>query len=107
MVNGHPYLLNLAFYHLFCQDLSIGDLLRDAPTQTSIYREHLRSHLIMIQNSPILSTAFREVVMADAAVQLDAVPAYQLESMGLVTLDGDRAAPSCDLYRLYFHDRLT
>jgi hypothetical protein len=107
MVDGHPYLLNLAFYHLSRKEISIGGLLHDAPTQTSIYSEHLRSHLIMIQKSPTLSTAFREVVMADDSVQLDAVPAYQLESMGLVVLNGDRATPSCDLYRLYFRDRLT
>lgn len=107
MVDGHPYLLNLAFYHLSRQEISIKNLLQDAPTQTSIYSEHLRSHLIMIQNGPILSTAFRDVVMTDESVQLDAVPAYQLESMGLVTLNADRATPSCELYRLYFRDRLT
>jgi AAA-like domain len=107
MVDGHPYLLNLAFYYLSRKEISIKGLLHDAPTQTSIYSEHLRSHLIMIQKGPTLSTAFREVVMADDSVQLDAVPAYQLESMGLVTLDGDRATPSCNLYRLYFRDRLT
>jgi AAA-like domain len=106
MVDGHPYLLNLAFYHLSREEISIEGLLHNAPTQTSIYSEHLRSHLIMIQKGPTLSTAFREVVMADDPVQLDAVPAYQLESMGLVTLNGDRATPSCDLYRLYFRDRL-
>jgi hypothetical protein len=105
MVDGHPYLLNLAFYHLARQDVSIETLLKDAPTQTSIYSEHLRSHSIALQNSPKLLAALQEVVMANAAVCLDPILAYQLESMGLVNLDGDLASPSCDLYRLYFRDR--
>jgi hypothetical protein len=106
MVDGHPYLLNLAFYHLCREAISIEQLLNDAPTQTSIYSEHLRSYLTTLQQSPTLSTAFRDVVTADAAVHLEAIPAYQLESMGLVNLHGDMATPSCDLYRLYFRDRL-
>jgi hypothetical protein len=106
MLDGHPYLLNLAFYHLAHEKISIEQLLNDAPTQTSIYSEHLRSHLIRLQSCPALSIAFKAVVTADAAVQLDDLPAYQLESMGLVNLHGDVATPSCDLYRLYFRDRL-
>lgn len=107
MVDGHPYLLSLAFYHLASSTISINDLLNNAPTQTSIYSEHLRGHLIMLQNSSTLSKAFKEVVIADTAIHLDAILAYQLESMGLVNLDGDMVTPSCDLYRLYFYDRLT
>jgi hypothetical protein len=107
MVDGHPYLLNLAFYHLYREAISIEQLLNGAPTQTSIYSEHLRSCLTILQQSLALSTAFREVVAANVAVRLKAIPAYQLESMGLVNLHGDMATPSCNLYRLYFRDRLT
>jgi hypothetical protein len=107
MVDGHPYLLNLAFYHLCREEISMEQLLNGAPTQTSIYSEHLRSCLTILQQSLALSTAFREVVAASAAVCLKAIPAYQLESMGLVNLHGDMATPSCNLYRLYFRDRLT
>jgi AAA-like domain len=107
MVDGHPYLLNLAFYHLCREEISMEQLLNGAPTQTSIYSEHLRSCLTILQQSLALSAAFREVVAANVAVCLKAIPAYQLESMGLVNLHGDMATPSCNLYRLYFRDRLT
>ena len=107
MVDGHPYLLSLAFYHLSQGTILIKDLLNNAPTQTSIYSKHLRCNLIMLQNNSTLSKAFKKVVMADTAIHLDAILAYQLESMGLVNLDGDMVTPSCDLYRLYFRDRLT
>jgi AAA-like domain len=107
MVDGHPYLLSLAFYHLASSTILIKDLLNNAPTQTSMYSKHLRCHLIMLQNHSTLSKAFKKVVMADTPIHLDAILAYQLESMGLVNLDGDMVTPSCDLYRLYFRDRLT
>jgi hypothetical protein len=107
MVDGHPYLLSLACYHLSRGEISMKTLLQNAPTQTSIYSDHLRSQLIVLQNSPALSTAFTAVVTADIAVRLDAIAAYQLESMGLVNLHGNMATPSCDLYRLYFRDRLS
>jgi hypothetical protein len=107
MVDGHPFLLNLAFYHLSHSATSMMEILTNAPTQTSIYGEHLRIYLLMLQNNPTLSKAYCEVVMSDAPVDLDAIVAYQLESMGLITLYEDKATPSCDLYRLYFRDRLT
>jgi hypothetical protein len=107
MVDGHPYLLHLAFYHLCREEVSIDHLLENAPTQTGIYSNHLRGHLTTLQQHPELAAAFKEVVEADNAIQLDAIPAYKLESMGLVNLIGDMATPGCDLYRLYFRDRLS
>jgi AAA-like domain len=31
---------------------------------------------------------------------------YQLDSMGLVYLDGNQISPSCELYRQYFNTNL-
>ena len=31
---------------------------------------------------------------------------YELESMGLVKIQGNKVTPRCELYRLYFRDRL-
>jgi hypothetical protein len=106
MVDGHPYLLSLACYHLARGAINLETLLQNAPTQTGIYTDHLRHHLIVLQHFPTLSAAFKSVATANSAVRLDAISAYKLESMGLVNLHGDMATPSCDLYRLYFRDRL-
>ncbi|MEM7594679.1 MAG: AAA-like domain-containing protein, partial [Cyanobacteria bacterium P01_A01_bin.83] len=43
---------------------------------------------------------------ADAPVKLPTITAYKLESIGLVKLNKNLVAPSCELYRLYFRDRL-
>ena len=106
IVGGHPYLLNLAFYHLVTQDLSIEKLLQDATTETGIYRDHLRGYLVTFSRYPELANAYRQVVQSERPLSLKAIAAYELESMGLVKLEGNEAIPSCNLYRLYFSDRL-
>jgi hypothetical protein len=62
--------------------------------------------LLALQKNPELGEALRQVIMADHSTKLDSLAAYKLESTGLVNLAGDRAAISCDLYRLYFRERL-
>jgi AAA-like domain len=106
MVNGHPYLLHLAFYCMSLGEFGIQELLEDAPNQTGIYRDHLRGYLTIFQSYPALAAAFRSVILSKDAVELDAIAAYKLESMGLVNLLGNQATASCDLYRRYFRDRL-
>ncbi len=105
IVGGYPYLVQLALYHLQNQDVSLEQLLQDAPIETGIYINHLR-YLENIQAVPKLSTALREVVNNNESVLLNSVLAYQLQSIGLVKFDGNRVMPSCQLYRKYFRARL-
>jgi diguanylate cyclase (GGDEF)-like protein len=116
MVGGHPYLVHLALYHLanLAENhlLSEGDealqvadleqLLKVAPTQTGIYSEYLRHQSIVLQQQPELACAFQQVVSAENSVRLEPLIAYQLDSMGLVKLEGNHCRVSCELYRLYF-----
>ena len=53
-----------------------------------------------------MASALKRVVTTPASVQLEAITAYKLESMGLVKLEGNQATPSCELYRLYFREQL-
>lgn len=99
---GHPYLVSLALYHLCRGEMSLDELLQTATTTAGIYSHYLRSHLAILKEQPQLATALRQIVNADESVQLDAIAAYKLESMGLIQLDGNRAKPSCELYRQYF-----
>ncbi|RMF20304.1 MAG: hypothetical protein D6756_14490, partial [Cyanobacteria bacterium J083] len=39
-------------------------------------------------------------------LRLETFIAYKLESLGLDYLQGNEAFPCCNLYRLYFRDRL-
>jgi AAA-like domain len=50
--------------------------------------------------------AVKRLVAATQPVRLESVQAFQLNSMGLVHLQGNDVAFRCDLYRQYFGDRL-
>jgi hypothetical protein len=106
MIGGHPYLVRLALYHFARYSLTLDSFLQAAPTPAGVYSHHLREQLSHLQQQPDLANALRQVVMADSPVQLDWLPLYQLESMGLVKLDGNQVKPSCELYRHYFRTQL-
>lgn len=106
MIGGHPYLVRIAFYHLANQESTLESLLQAAPTISGIYSNYLRHHLANLQEHPELATAFKSVLTSATSVQLEAIAAYKLESMGLVKLEGNHAIPSCELYRLYFGEQL-
>jgi hypothetical protein len=106
LVNGHPYLLHLAFYTMVRHQIDLTQLLTSADKQDGIYRQHLHNYLTVFQSNPELAQLFHRVIWADEPVPLEAIAAYKLESMGLVQLQGDRVVPSCELYRRYFRDRL-
>ncbi|MCU0515466.1 MAG: AAA-like domain-containing protein [Oscillatoria sp. Prado101] len=105
MVGGHPHLVRLALYKIARQDVSLEDLLRDAPTETGIYANHLRQHLRHLEQHPELASAFKQVVETDSPVQLMPAIAYKLNSMGLVRLLGNQVTVAYDLYRQYFRQR--
>ncbi len=106
LVNGHPYLIRKALYHLRREDLTLNELAETAATEAGIYSDHLRRHLYVLQDYPRLAEAFRQVVTKRQGVDIDAESSFKLESMGLVRLSGNEAAPRCEVYREYFCEHL-
>ena len=106
MVGGHPYLVSLALYHLCHEEITLEVLLESASTQVGIYSQYLRELLSLLQKAPELMSAMEKVIATDEKVELDAIAAYKLESMGLVQLNGNQAHTMCELYRLYFSQQL-
>lgn len=103
LVGGHPYLIQLALYHLHRDAIPFDTLLTTAPTQGGIYSPHLRRYWQTLNNHPPLLDALQQVIAAEpAAARLDPILTYKLESMGLVHLKGNQVQVSCDLYRDYF-----
>jgi hypothetical protein len=105
LVGGHPYLLQLAFYWMRSQQLKLPDILRDAPTLSGIYQDHLRQLWMMLQQHSDLKDAFTQVLSSPAGVMLDPVIAYRLEGTGLVRLRGNEAILSRKLYQTYFQNQ--
>ncbi|CAD5914668.1 Phytochrome-like protein cph2 [Planktothrix tepida] len=106
LVGGHPYLVHLALYHLSYDLISIDDLLNTSPTLTGIYREHLQSLSLSLQQKPELAIAMKRVATTTESIQIEPLIAYQLYSLGLVNLQGNYCLCSCELYRLYFQWQL-
>ncbi len=106
MVGGHPYLVRLALYHVARGHMTLEALLREAPTDAGLYRDHLRRHLWNLEQHPELADAVRQLVVTQDVVRLPSVQAFQLHSMGLVDLQGNDVRFRSELYRAYFADRL-
>jgi hypothetical protein len=105
MVDGHPYLVRKALYEMTRHGLSVAEFIETAPTQSGIYNDHLRRHLLNLQDNEKLAEAMKEVVSTNEPVRLEESQAFQLRSMGLIKRLGNDVVPLCNLYRLYFSDR--
>jgi AAA-like domain len=105
LVGGNPYYLQLAFYWLR-NDLPIEKLLKEAATESGIYRQDLHRQWDRLQQSPSLLYSLREIINNSDLTTLEIITAYRLESLGLIKRNGNQAEISCPLYQLYFEDRL-
>lgn len=106
LTGGHPHLVHLALYHICRKETTPDLLLQYSTTESGIYGDHLRRLLSLIQSDPNLEDAFKQIISADAPMRIESASAYRLDGLGLVRLEGDRVVSSCDLYRLYFKEKL-
>ncbi len=107
IVGGHPYLLKLAFSTLSKNsNITMGHLLENAPSESGIYRHHLRELLNNLILHPNLLNAFKKLLTTTKAVRLEPKATYLLESLGLVRPIGNDCIPRYNLYRQYFSNRI-
>lgn len=106
MVGGFSYLIRQAFYVLSTQEITLQQLLAEAPTPSGIYRTHLQKQFVLLNKYPELINTFSQIVAANSPLQVSSLISYKLSSIGLVKLSGNQVIPSCQLYRLYFQDYL-
>jgi len=106
IVGGHPYLVRVALYYIARGEMTLARLLQVAPTEEWVYGEHLRRHLLNLEDDLKLLAAVKRVVAAKGPVRIETEEAFKLASMGLVRFQGNDVIPLCDLYRRYFRERL-
>lgn len=104
LVGGHPHLVQLTLHYLQQHQSSLEQLL-SASRLYPIYHCHLQQRWQVLQQNSALAAAFAQVSQSAAPVELERTQALKLQSLGLVTLQGARAIPSCTLYARYFADR--
>jgi len=107
LLGGHPFLLQVALYHISIQDLTLEELLQTAATEEGIFQEHLRRYLGILQQDVKLQEAMKTIVQSDRLISVKPAVAYRLLSLGLVLMVKNTVTVRCGLYRQYFRDRLT
>lgn len=107
MVGGHPYLVRLAFYHLYHHHLSLKQLLEDMDKDGGIYEHHLIRYLEYLQSNPELGNIFQNILNQESiSIDKKTIPLKRLEGMGLIKQEGNYIRVRCKLYQMYFSDRL-
>ncbi len=105
-IGGHPDLVQKAIDRIAHQYISLDALLRTAPTEEGIYKDHLVKRLQKLEANSDLVAAMKLVVSSDLPVNLKTREALNLDSLGLIKRHGNDIVSRCNLYRLYFKDRL-
>lgn len=106
MIGGHPFLVHGALEHLRYHNHDLQTLLETAASDEGIYKSYLHELWRQLEADPELVAAMRKVAIADGAVRLERRELVKLDSMGLLKYKGADSLPRCELYKIYFGDRL-
>jgi hypothetical protein len=104
LLNGHPYLTRKALYVMVTEKLSWTELRRVATEDDRLFGDHLRRHQWLLRDEPGLKAALRQIVHGQGCP--DESFLFRLMRAGLVQKVGHTCLCRCDLYRIYFEDKL-
>ncbi|MBI1878332.1 MAG: AAA-like domain-containing protein [Chloroflexi bacterium] len=104
LLNGHPYLTRKALYTLVTERVTWPDLLQVAASEQGPFGDHLRRHQWGLRDKPQLREALAQVIRSNRCS--DELALFRLLRAGLIKGSGDVYTCRCDLYRLYFKDKL-
>jgi hypothetical protein len=100
---GHPFLTRKALYLLVAEKMTWQKLKETAAEEHGPFGDHLRRYHMMIQQDQALKYALRSIIKnGKCSEEL----LHRLLQAGLVKASGDVAKCRCDLYRIYFEDKL-
>ena len=102
LLGGHPYRLQLAFYSLYQQTITLEAILENSDRLTALYAEHLQQQWWNLQNYDELLPIFTKIVNNPKPIKIKLSLGYQLQKMGLVRLKGNLASLYCELFRTFF-----
>ena len=106
MINGHPYLLTTVLDKISKGNLTLSNFLEVAPTNQSPYGKFLNFYLSELEKDTLLKAAMQQVINSDVPIKIDSTQALKLRSLGLIEFKGNEVQCLCNLYRLYFQERL-
>jgi hypothetical protein len=104
LLNGQPYLTRKALYTLVTERVTWPNLLQVATSAQGPFGDHLRRHHWGLRDKPQLQKALAQVIHSNRCS--DELALFRLLRAGLIKGSGDVYTCRCDLYRLYFKDKL-
>ena len=107
LVGGNPDLIDLALKTMVDESMPLDRILSTATTESGIYRDRLRKLWEVISFKPRLKAALKDIITPASPIRIDPLILHQLESLGLIKIEGDRAILRYELYRQYFTRLLT
>lgn len=106
LVDGHPYLIDIAFDYLKSPLNSFETFIKYAATEAGIYNSHLRVLYYILRKNLELEKAFKDVLVSSKPIALEPSICFKLQSLGLVKLEGNGCFVSRHLYTRYFLEQL-
>jgi hypothetical protein len=102
LLGGHPYLIQMALYHISYRQISVEEFLATSVGDRSIYRDHLLNHADNLKKNPKLFEALKAAFKTNKPMNFSEEDRYKLQSLGLIKEINRQFFPRCDLYRQYF-----
>ena len=91
LVGGNPDLIDLALKTMVDESMPLDRILSTATTESGIYRDRLRKLWEVISFKPRLKAALKDIITPASPIRIDPLILHQLESLGLIKIEGDRA----------------
>jgi len=105
LLGGHPYLARKALYTLVSEEMAWPAFAAVAAGDNGPFSDHLRRQLWLLHKRPELVTALRTIIRLQRCEDEDA--RFRLLRAGLIQASGDLCTMRCELYQIYFSDRLS
>jgi serine/threonine protein kinase len=104
LLGGQPYLIRKALYTMVTERLTWPRLTQAATLDHGLFGDHLRRQQWLLRNEPELREALKQIIEHHHCS--DESSLFRLLQAGLVKGSGDAYSCRCDLYRVYFKDKL-
>ncbi|RAM51814.1 MAG: hypothetical protein C6Y22_09810 [Hapalosiphonaceae cyanobacterium JJU2] len=107
LIGGHPALVRISLYNICSQKITLEQLIQEAIANGGIYRTHLWRHWATLQEQPSLIDTYTKILAGRPSTFVDPVEIHKLDNLGMISYEGDRIKPCCELYRAYFEKQLS
>ena len=106
LLGGHPYLTQLALFHLSQGNQDLDQFLATATAPNTVFDSHLRQQWSYLEEQPHLKQAMQQVLESKHGAILHPVDAFKLQGVGLIRFQDQQSVCSCQLYQRYFYPLL-